>query len=203
MKTEVTNYCTYTPDVLKTFMALLSISEPSSTMRDCAKMKSTRLQAEPVEIKGAEVSSESLVKLPLTTWPFPNYASRKVARSADSDMTESQKQAETMSSTTTQDTLTLLMGWMIRFDQCGQCASTGVRFACAYHRIYLCEACKHLECTNDIGAGWEISDQIEKMSPSHVNQLATIALDQLLGTGNPRRLPIISVMEMELISGNL
>jgi hypothetical protein len=197
MRQELANYVTYTPDALKTFMTLLAISEPSGTMSDCdvwkcAKKKGTQLQ---LVQESSEVVSEEMVTLHMTEWPFPNYASRKVnlENEAAQDMSDSQVLAEAKN-TITQiplDDLKLLMGCMIRADICGQCNSPEVRFACAYHRIYLCEACRHLDCTYEIGAGWEISDRFGAQSPQlYAVQTSTIALYQLLSPPilkNPRK----------------
>jgi len=138
---DIANYVTYTKEVLKTFMALLAISEPTGTMRDCdvwkcAKKKNTQLQ---LPVESAEVVSEDMVTLRMTEWPFPNYASRKLEAQLDSTagMTESQLVADEKNSFRyiSLDDAKLLMGVMIRADICGQCNSPEVRFACAYHRF--------------------------------------------------------------------
>ena len=197
---ELSNYVTYTPEVVKTFMSLLVKSEPSNTMRDCdvwkcAKMKSTQLQA--ICESREPVSETEMVTLHMTEWPFPNYASRKLPDSQQPlSQTSSQSAGDTFTlRLITLDDLKLLMGWMIRPDICGQCNSSEVRFACAFHRIYLCDACRHMDCTYDIAAGWEISDRFEvRSSMSYDTQTATIALLQLLGPQNPRATAMAHLM---------
>src|SRR4051812_32384463 len=109
-----------------------------------------------------EVPTEAMVTLQMTEWPFPNYASRKLEVDMNAvDMTESQQLADKNTARHIPlDDLKLIMGSMIRADICGQCGSSEVGFACAYHRIYLCETCRHLDCTYELGAGWEVSDRL-------------------------------------------
>ena len=84
------------------------------------------------------------------------------------------------------------MGVMIQSHICGQCASSEVRYCCAYHRIYLCEHCRHLDCTYQIGAGWELvwdgSSERSEVSSSTLDptQAGTVALFQILAPENPR-----------------
>ena len=89
-----------------------------------------------------------------------------------------------------------LMGWTVVLS-CGQCESKDVRYACAYHRIFLCEHCKHLECWHDCATVWEISDSMEPSSSSwftYEAQTTTIALLQLLAPGQKYRQSFANIM---------
>ena len=164
----------FTPEVLNTFMALLAISEPSGTLQDCdawkcAKTKSTKLPAVAVETKADEGES-TLIKLNMTAWPMPNYASRKLNQTQDKDLTEFQAAAVTHIRMITLDRLRKLMGWSIRADICGQCNDHDVRFACAFHRIYLCQPCKHMECKRNL---FRVGDKTTKVLPKILHTQAT------------------------------
>ena len=94
--------------------------------------------------------------------------------------------------------LRLLMGHPILAAKCCQCGKD-IWYACAAHRGYLCNECRHVECKHSAQAVWEIVDDpavSEGDMAEYVVQKNTIALLHFFSIPkDPRTLKMLALFE--------